>query len=62
MAVKIWQATYVLEEETYKFESDDEDNCQNAVGNGNLSAKMTIHKDIPRFLPIMGQKVQVYNR
>ena len=62
MAVKIWQATYVLEEETYKFESDDEDNCQNAVVNGNLSAKMTIHKDIPRFLPIMGQKVQVYNR
>ena len=42
--------------------TNDEDNCQNAVVNGNLSAKMTIHKDIPRFLPIMGQKVQVYNR
>jgi len=62
MAVKIWQATYVLEEKTYKFESDDEDNCQNAVENGNLCAKMTFDKDIPCFLPMMGKKVQVYNR
>jgi hypothetical protein len=28
-----------------------------AVGTGNLSAKMTIEQEIPQFLPMMGQKV-----
>jgi hypothetical protein len=44
----------LLEEETYKFKSNDEDNCQDAVETGNLSAKMTLKKDIPQFLLSMG--------
>jgi hypothetical protein len=36
-----------LEEETYNFGSDDEDNCQDAVVTGTLSAKMTVEKEIP---------------
>ena len=51
-----------LEEETYSFGSDDPDNCQILVGTGNLSAKMTIEKEIPQFLPMMGRKVRVYYR
>jgi hypothetical protein len=51
-----------LEEETYSFGSNDEDDCQDAVGTGNLSAKMTIEQEIPQFLPIMGPKVPVYYR
>jgi hypothetical protein len=31
-----------LEEKTYNFGSDDEDNCQDAVETGTLSAKMTV--------------------
>ena len=43
MAFKVWQATLTpLEEKTYNFGRDDEDNCQDAVETGNLSAKMTI--------------------
>jgi hypothetical protein len=30
-----------LEEEMYNFGSDGEDDCQDAVGTGNLSAKIT---------------------
>jgi hypothetical protein len=41
-------------EETYNFGSDDEDDYQDAVGTGNLSAKMTIEQEIPQFLPMMG--------
>ena len=51
-----------LEEETYNFGSNNEDDCQDAVGTGNLSAKMTIEQEIPQFLPMMGQKVRVYYR
>ncbi len=46
-----------LEEKTYNFGSDDEDDCQDAVGTENLSAKMTIEQDILHFLPVMGRKV-----
>jgi hypothetical protein len=51
-----------LEEKTYNFGSDDEDDCQDAVGTENLSAKMTIEQDILHFLPVMGRKVWVYYR
>ncbi len=46
-----------LEEETYNFGSYDEDDCQDAVGTGNLSVKMTIEQEIPQFLPNTGRKV-----
>jgi hypothetical protein len=49
-----------LEEETYSFGSNEEDECQDAVGTGNLSANMTIEQEIPQFLPMMGLKVLVY--
>ena len=51
-----------LEEETYSFRSDDKDECKDPVGTGNLSTKMTIEKEIPQFLPMMGRKVRVYYR
>jgi hypothetical protein len=51
-----------LEEEEHNFGSEDEDDCKDAVGTGNLSAKMTIEKDIPQFLPMLGRKVKIYYR
>jgi hypothetical protein len=40
-----------LEEETYQFGSNDEDDCQDAFGTGNLSAKMTIEQKFHSFCP-----------
>ena len=63
MVVIFWQSTLTpLEEETYSFESEDEDDCSDAVGTGNLGTKMTIEREIPQFLPMMGRKIRVYYR
>jgi hypothetical protein len=49
-----------LGEETYDFRSNDEDDCQDAFSTRNLSVKMTVEQEIPKFLPMMGLKVRVY--
>ena len=49
-----------LEEETYDFRSNDENDCQDAFSTRNLSVKMTVEQEIPKFLPMMGLKVRVY--
>jgi hypothetical protein len=51
-----------LEENTYNFGKNDEGNFQDAVGTGNLSAKMKIEQKIPQFLPMMGQKFRLLPR
>jgi hypothetical protein len=51
-----------LQEEEYDFGSEDEDECKDAVGTGNLAAKMTIEREIPQFLPMLGRKVSIYYR
>ena len=51
-----------LEEEEQKFDSDDDDDCKDPVGNGNLAARMKIAKKIPQFLPMLGRNIKVYYR
>jgi hypothetical protein len=41
-----------LEKKPYKFRSNDENNCQKAIGTQNSSAKMTLEKGISQFLPM----------
>jgi len=51
-----------LEEEEQKFDSDDSDDCEDPVGNGNLATRMRLEKKIPQFLPMLGRKIRVYYR
>jgi hypothetical protein len=51
-----------LEEEEQKFDSDDTDDCEDPVGNGNLATRMKLEKKIPQFLPMLGRKIKVYYR
>ncbi len=49
-----------LEEEEQKFDSDNDDDCKDPVGNGNLTARVRIAKPIPQLLPMSGREIKVY--
>jgi len=55
-----WEMLSPLEEEEQKFDSDNDDDCKDPVGNGNLTARVRIAKPIPQLLPMSGREIKVY--
>ena len=56
ISVSLWRHS----RNAVKIGSNDEDNCQDALGTGSLSAKMALNKDIPKFLLKTGWTITYY--